>query len=59
MVDEYRGRLPILGQLPSNWQIVEFGSVLEGGTRNGIYKPKQFQMPSRILCKGTVVKELL
>ena len=42
MVDEYRVKLPILGLLPPNWRIVEFGSVLEGGTRNGIYKPKQF-----------------
>jgi len=25
-----------------DWRLVEFGSVLDGGTRNGIYKPKQF-----------------
>lgn len=34
--------LPVLGTLPSHWRSVVFGSVLEGGTRNGIYKPKQF-----------------
>jgi len=33
--------LPVLGTLPSSWRIVSFGSVLLGGTRNGIYKPKQ------------------
>lgn len=42
MVDKHGGKLPIIGLLPSKWQIVEFGAVLEGGTRNGIYKPKQF-----------------
>jgi type I restriction enzyme, S subunit len=42
MKDEPECKLPILGLLPSKWQIVEFGSVLEDGTRNGIYKPKQF-----------------
>lgn len=29
--------------LPDNWKVVEFGSILDGGTRNGIYKPKQFR----------------
>jgi type I restriction enzyme S subunit len=29
--------------LPDNWKFVEFGSILDGGTRNGIYKPKQFR----------------
>jgi type I restriction enzyme S subunit len=28
--------------LPGGWSIVPFGAVLEGGTRNGIYKPKEF-----------------
>lgn len=27
----------------NNWQHVEFGSVLDGGTRNGIYKKEQFR----------------
>jgi type I restriction enzyme, S subunit len=26
----------------NEWQVLEFGTLLEGGTRNGIYKPKQF-----------------
>ena len=30
----------MLGTLPSGWDIVSFESVLLGGTRNGIYKPK-------------------
>jgi type I restriction enzyme S subunit len=34
--------LPLLGTLPQGWRIMEFASVLENGTRNGIYKPKQF-----------------
>jgi type I restriction enzyme S subunit len=34
--------LPVLGELPSQWTVVEFGSVLDGGTRNGIYKSKEF-----------------
>ena len=34
--------LPLLGRLLSHWRIVEFGSVLEDGTRNGIYKKKEF-----------------
>ena len=28
--------------LPIHWQVCEFGALLEGGTRNGIYKPKEF-----------------
>jgi type I restriction enzyme S subunit len=32
----------VLGKLPSGWQIVELGAVLENGARNGIYKPPQF-----------------
>src|SRR5258707_819779 len=27
----------------NNWQYVEFGSILDGGTRNGIYKKEQFR----------------
>src|SRR5450759_1175371 len=42
MINKHKGELPILGLLPSKWRIVEFEAVLEGGTRNGIYKPKQF-----------------
>ncbi len=34
--------LPVIGTLPSNWCSVEFGSILEGGTRNGLYKRKEF-----------------
>jgi type I restriction enzyme S subunit len=34
--------LPLLGKLPAHWRAVEFGSVLDGGTRNGIYKQKEF-----------------
>lgn len=36
-------QLPLLGALPDNWQAVEFGSLLDGGTRNGIYKKKEFR----------------
>ena len=39
MTDPNRA-LPVLGTLPSGWDIVSFESVLLGGTRNGIYKPK-------------------
>jgi type I restriction enzyme S subunit len=34
--------LDLIGDLPSNWKIARFGDVLEGGTRNGIYKAKEF-----------------
>jgi type I restriction enzyme S subunit len=34
--------LPLLGEMPSNWRVVDFGDVLDGGTRNGIYKPKAY-----------------
>ena len=34
--------LPVTGKLPEHWDVVPFGDVLDGGTRNGIYKPKQF-----------------
>jgi type I restriction enzyme, S subunit len=34
--------LPVIGKLPTRWRAVEFGAVLEGGTRNGIYKSKEF-----------------
>jgi type I restriction enzyme S subunit len=34
--------LDLIGDLPSNWKVARFGDVLEGGTRNGIYKPKEF-----------------
>ena len=34
--------LPLLGEVCSYWRVVEFGSVLEEGTRNGIYKKKEF-----------------
>lgn len=43
MAVEPQLKLPLLGTLPSHWRVVEFGSVLEeGGTRNGIYKKKEF-----------------
>jgi type I restriction enzyme S subunit len=29
--------------LPNTWQTVEFGSVLDGGTRTGIYKKQEFR----------------
>jgi restriction endonuclease S subunit len=29
--------------IPNNWMVVEFGSVIDGGTRNGIYKQQQFR----------------
>jgi len=35
-------KLPLLKELPSSWRVVEFGEVLKGGTRNGIYKSKAF-----------------
>jgi type I restriction enzyme S subunit len=34
--------LPVIGKLPPRWRAVEFGAVLDGGTRNGIYKTKEF-----------------
>ena len=34
--------LDLIGDLPSNWKVARFGDVLEGGTRNGIYKTKEF-----------------
>ena len=34
--------LPVLGELPPTWGSGKFASVLNGGTRNGIYKPKSF-----------------
>lgn len=34
--------LDLIGELPSEWKVVRFGDVLEGGTRNGIYKAKEF-----------------
>jgi type I restriction enzyme, S subunit len=37
-----RLNLPVLGTLPAGWEVCELGTVLENGTRNGIYKPAQF-----------------
>jgi type I restriction enzyme, S subunit len=34
--------LPVLGALPPDWAVVVFVSILADGTRNGIYKPKEF-----------------
>jgi len=34
--------LPVVGKIPLDWRVVNFESVLDGGTRNGIYKPKQY-----------------
>ena len=42
MIANTRQELPILGTLPYEWRITELGSSLDGGTRNGIYKPKEF-----------------
>jgi type I restriction enzyme S subunit len=39
---DYSESLPLLGDLPKHWEVVEFGSILDGGTRNGIYKKKEF-----------------
>ncbi len=42
MVGRIRADLPLLGQLPDSWAIVTFGELLDGPTRNGVYKPKKF-----------------
>ncbi len=42
MTIKFVHELPLLGVLPQNWRVVEFGDVLDGGTRNGVYKPKEF-----------------
>ena len=42
MGTDYSESLPLLGDLPKHWKVVEFGSILDGGTRNGIYKKKEF-----------------
>ena len=42
METDYSESLPLLGNLPKHWGVVEFGSILDGGTRNGIYKKKEF-----------------
>ena len=34
--------LPVLGRIPAAWKMTTLASVLEGGTRNGVYKPKQY-----------------
>ena len=34
--------LPVLGVLPRDWRTIPFIDLLNGGTRTGIYKPKQF-----------------
>jgi type I restriction enzyme S subunit len=34
--------LDLIGDLPTHWKVARFGEVLEGGTRNGIYKTKEF-----------------
>jgi type I restriction enzyme, S subunit len=34
--------LELIGDLPPSWRVARFGDVLEGGTRNGIYKSKAF-----------------
>jgi type I restriction enzyme, S subunit len=34
--------LALLGDLPAGWKVARFGDVLEGGTRNGVYKAKEF-----------------
>jgi len=34
--------LPLLGELPSDWDVAPLSEVLMGGTRNGIYKPKKY-----------------
>jgi type I restriction enzyme S subunit len=34
--------LDLIGDLPPSWKVARFGDLLEGGTRNGIYKAKDF-----------------
>jgi type I restriction enzyme S subunit len=34
--------LDLIGDLQPSWKVARFGDVLEGGTRNGIYKAKEF-----------------
>jgi type I restriction enzyme S subunit len=41
MADEVE-TLDLIGDLPPSWKVARFGDVLEGGTRNGIYKAKDF-----------------
>jgi len=41
MADEVE-TLDLIGVLPPSWKVARFGDVLEGGTRNGIYKAKDF-----------------
>lgn len=31
-----------IGLIPKEWEYIEFGSVINGGTRNGVYKSKEF-----------------
>ena len=33
---------PVIGNIPSHWRVASFESLLDGGTRNGIYKPKEY-----------------
>ncbi len=42
MAAEVRANLPLLGQLPDGWAVAKFGELLDGPTRNGVYKPKKF-----------------
>ena len=34
--------IPFVGELPKGWTLFRFGDILDGGTRNGIYKSKEF-----------------
>ena len=42
MAVEPRQALPLLGSLPETWNVGKFGTIIDGGTRNGIYKSKQY-----------------
>jgi len=42
MGSEQSHGLPFMDELPSGWDVTAFGRILDGGTRNGIYKKKEF-----------------
>ena len=35
-------RLPVIGALADGWSVHRFAELLDGGTRNGVYKSKEF-----------------
>ena len=49
--------LPILGNIPLDWEVRKFGEILEDGTRNGVYKTKEFHgRGSKIVNMGELFK---